>query len=86
MADTKIKVADLREYKTGSGGRYVVGKWGGARVVLVPDDEAQLTGREVGRWSMYLEEGAASPDSPDRLQTKPKESREERNARLQKWL
>jgi hypothetical protein len=86
MTTPKIKVADLREYKVGTGGRYFVGRWGGARVVLLPDDETPLTGREVGRWRMYLEEGPASPDSPETPPAKRRLSEAERREKMQRWL
>ena len=53
----RIRLCELREYVSGrSGKHYLSGFLGGARVLVLRDDQAECTGREVARWSVFLEQ------------------------------
>jgi hypothetical protein len=57
MNTPRLKLMELREYvseRTGS--TYFAGYLGNARVVMLRDDRAAITGKEKARWSVLLEE------------------------------
>jgi len=53
----RVKLTELREYRSErTGNTYFSGYLGKARVVMLRDDRAEITGKEVARWSVLLEE------------------------------
>ena len=57
MNRPRLVLTELREYRSDrTGATYFAGYLGKARVVMLRDDRAELTGREVARWSVLLEE------------------------------
>jgi hypothetical protein len=53
----RVKLTELREYRSErTGNTYFSGYLGKARVVMLRDDRAKITGKEVARWSVLLEE------------------------------
>jgi hypothetical protein len=53
----RVKLTELREYRSErTGNTYFSGYLGKARVVMLRDDRAECTGKEVARWSILLEE------------------------------
>lgn len=57
MNRPRLVLTELREYRSDrTGATYFAGSLGKTRVVMLRDDRAELTGREVARWSMLLEE------------------------------
>lgn len=59
MNGSRVKLMQLREYKSDrTGATYFSGFLGNAKVVVLRDDRAELTGRETARWNVLLEEQA----------------------------
>lgn len=57
MNGPRVKLTELREYRSErTGNVYFAGYLGKARVVMLRDDRAECTGKEVARWSILLEE------------------------------
>lgn len=57
MNTSRVKLMQLREYKSDrTGATYFSGFLGNAKVVMLRDDRAELTGRETARWNVLLEE------------------------------
>lgn len=57
MNGPRVKLTELREYRSErTGNTYFSGYLGKARVVMLRDDRAEITGKEVARWSVLLEE------------------------------
>jgi hypothetical protein len=57
MNRPRLVLTELREYRSDrTGATYFAGYLGKTRVVMLRDDRAELTGREVARWSVLLEE------------------------------
>ncbi|MCJ2065892.1 hypothetical protein MKK63_24755 [Methylobacterium sp. J-088] len=57
MNAPRVKLTELREYRSErTGNTYFSGYLGKARVVMLRDDRAECTGKEVARWSVLLEE------------------------------
>lgn len=57
MNRLRLVLTELREYRSDrTGATYFAGYLGKTRVVMLRDDRAELTGREVARWSVLLEE------------------------------
>lgn len=57
MPAPRLVLTELREYRSDrTGATYFAGSLGKTRVVMLRDDRAELTGREVARWSVLLEE------------------------------
>lgn len=57
MNAPRVKLTELREYRSErTGNTYFSGYLGKARVVMLRDDRAEITGKEVARWSVLLEE------------------------------
>ncbi len=57
MNRPRLVLTELREYKSDrTGATYFAGYLGRARVVMLLDDRAEITGKEVARWSILLEE------------------------------
>ena len=53
----RVRLVELREYVSErSGKHYLSGFLGNARVLVLRDDQAECTGREVARWSVFLEQ------------------------------
>lgn len=56
MNRPRLVLTELREYKSDrTGATYFAGYLGKARVVMLRDDRAEITGREVARWNVLLE-------------------------------
>lgn len=57
MNGPRVKLTELREYRSErTGNTYFSGYLGKARVVMLRDERAEITGKEVARWSVLLEE------------------------------
>ncbi|MEN3238908.1 hypothetical protein PUR29_36345 [Methylobacterium ajmalii] len=57
MNRPRLVLTELREYRSErTGATYFAGYLGKARVVMLRDDRAEITGREVARWNILLEE------------------------------
>lgn len=56
MRQPRVLLTELREYRSASGSTYFAGYLGKARVVMLREDRAELTGKEVARWNVLLEE------------------------------
>ncbi|GJD65554.1 hypothetical protein [Methylobacterium frigidaeris] len=57
MNRPRLVLTELREYRSDrTGATYFAGYLGKTRVVMLRDDRAELTGREVARWGVLLEE------------------------------
>lgn len=56
MRPPRVLLTELREYRSASGSTYFAGYLGRARVVVLRDDRAEITGKEVARWNVLLEE------------------------------
>src|SRR5215213_11385220 len=54
-------LAQMREYVSRSGNRYLTGYMGKTKLVLLQDHNAEITGAEVARWTLHVEE-APPPD------------------------
>lgn len=54
MRELSIPLVELREYRSASGSTYFSGYLGKARVVMLRDDRAECTGKEVARWTVRL--------------------------------
>ncbi|GAB6842137.1 hypothetical protein HNR00_004019 [Methylorubrum rhodinum] len=52
----RIVLTELREYRSASGSTYFAGYLGKTRVVMLRDDRAECTGKEVARWNVLMEE------------------------------
>lgn len=55
MREPSVTLTELREYRSQSGSTYFAGFLGKTRVVMLRDDRAQCTGKEVARWNLILE-------------------------------
>jgi hypothetical protein len=57
MNRPRLVLTELREYRSErTGNTYFSGYLGKARVVMLRDERAQCTGKEVARWNVLLEE------------------------------
>ena len=57
MNGPRVKLTELREYRSErTGNTYFSGYLGKALVVMLRDDRAEITGKEVARWNILLEE------------------------------
>lgn len=64
MNGSRVKLMELREYVSEcTGNTYFSGYLGKARVVVLRDDRAECTGKEVARWSVLLEEPEPRADN-----------------------
>ncbi len=60
MGRPRLVLTELREYRSErTGATYFAGYLGKARVVMLRDDRAEITGKEVARWNVLLEEPQA---------------------------
>lgn len=59
MREPSIPLVELREYRSAVGSTYFAGYLGKARIVMLRDDRAECTGKEVARWSVLIQ--AAQP-------------------------
>lgn len=86
MNRPRLVLTELREYKSDrTGATYFAGYLGRARVVMLRDDRAEITGREVARWSVLLEEPQPreerqAPAGGDDGERQVRPAREERRA------
>lgn len=65
MNGPRVKLMELREYVSERSGKsYFSGYLGKTRVVILRDERAECTGKEVARWNMLLEE--PEPRAEDR--------------------
>ena len=46
----------MRQYTSRSGNTYLVGYMDKTKLVLLQDRDAELTGAEVARWTLHVEE------------------------------
>lgn len=57
MSRPRLLLTELREYRSErTGNTYFSGYLGKARVVMLRDERSEITGKEVARWSVLLEE------------------------------
>lgn len=88
MNRPRLVLTELREYRSErTGNTYFSGYLGKARVVMLRDERAECTGKEVARWNVLLEEpepredreartsGATSAGAPPRRSAGPSSSR-----------
>lgn len=88
MNRPRLVLTELREYRSErTGNTYFSGYLGKARVVMLRDERAECTGKEVARWNVLLEEpepredreartsGATSAGAPPGRSTNPSNSR-----------
>lgn len=72
VSGPQVKLAELREYRSARGSTYFAGYMGRTRLVLLQDHDAPITGAEVGRWRLLVEEAppreeaASAPARPAR--------------------
>jgi hypothetical protein len=66
MREPSIPLVELREYRSAAGSTYFAGYLGKARIVMLRDDRAECTGKEVARWSVLIQ--AAQPRSREATQ------------------
>lgn len=53
----RLVLTELREYRSErTGSTYFAGYLGKARVVMLRDERAEITGKEVARWNLLVEE------------------------------
>ncbi len=52
----RVVLAQMREYVSRSGNRYLTGYMGKTKLVLLQDRDAEITGAEVARWTLHIEE------------------------------
>jgi len=55
----QIKFAEMREYISASGKPYLTGYLGRTKLILFRDDNAEISGNEVAKWSLFIEEAPA---------------------------
>lgn len=89
MNGQRVKLMQLREYVSDrTGATYFSGFLGNAKVVVLRDDRAEITGREKARWTVPLEEQeprdrgemAARAPRRSRAVSPPKETAADRRA------
>ncbi|MCJ2070587.1 hypothetical protein MKK75_17600 [Methylobacterium sp. J-030] len=61
MREPSIPLVELREYRSAAGSTYFAGYLGKARIVMLRDDRAECTGKEVARWTMLLQASQPRP-------------------------
>lgn len=61
MREPSIPLVKLREYRSASGSTYLAGDLGKARVVMLRDERAECTGKEVARWAILLQPSQPRP-------------------------
>ncbi len=67
MNRPRLVLTELREYRSErTGATYFAGYLGKARVVMLRDDRAECTGKEVARWNVLLEESEPRDGRQDR--------------------
>lgn len=67
MNAPRVKLTELREYRSErTGNTYFAGYLGRTRVVMLRDDRAECTGKEVARWNVLLEEPEPREERQDR--------------------
>ena len=57
----RVVLTQMREYVSRNGRPYFVGYMGRTKLVLLHDPDAEITGHEVRRWNLHIEE-APTPD------------------------
>lgn len=78
MNGQRVKLMQLREYVSDrTGATYFSGFLGNAKVVVLRDDRAEITGREKARWTVLLEEQEPRDGSSPAARS-PRRSRAER--------
>src|SRR4051794_2994027 len=60
MNSAKLQLATLRQYQSKGGRTYFLGRMGQLKLMLFEDTGAELTGKELARWTVFAEE------APDR--------------------
>lgn len=67
MNRPRLVLTELREYRSErTGNTYFSGYLGKARVVMLRDERAECTGKEVARWNVLLEEPEPREDRQNR--------------------
>lgn len=67
MSRPRLVLTELREYRSErTGSTYFAGYLGKARVVMLRDERAEITGKEVARWNLLVEEPEPREGRQDR--------------------
>lgn len=73
MIGEKFKLFRLYEKTSARGNRYFVGRLGGARVIVMRDERAELSEGTAGVWNVMLEPADEAP--PRRAPSTPRTAR-----------